>query len=60
MLIHIKTESISRRSSASASSTVLQEEKHRKPKGMLKITFLGEQAVDDGGPKQEFFSGKNL
>ena len=25
--------------------------------GMLKVTFIGEPAVDDGGPRREFFSG---
>ena len=24
----------------------------------LKVTFIGESAVDDGGPRREFFSGK--
>lgn len=28
------------------------------PKAMLKITFIGEPAVDDGGPRREFFSGR--
>ena len=26
-------------------------------KRLLKITFVGEPAVDDGGPSREFFSG---
>jgi hypothetical protein len=26
-------------------------------KGTLKVTFIGEPAVDDGGPKRELFSG---
>ena len=24
---------------------------------MLKVTFIGEPAIDDGGPRREFFSG---
>ena len=28
------------------------------PKGQLKFTFIGEPAVDDGGPRREFFSGR--
>jgi hypothetical protein len=28
------------------------------PKDAIKITFCGEPAIDDGGPKREFFSGK--
>lgn len=28
------------------------------PKGLLKVTFIGEPAVDDGGPRREFFSGR--
>ena len=28
------------------------------PTGLLKITFIGEPAVDDGGPRREFFSGR--
>ncbi len=27
------------------------------PKDAIKITFCGEPAIDDGGPKREFFSG---
>ena len=27
-------------------------------KSMLKIVFIGEPAVDDGGPRREFFSGE--
>ena len=27
------------------------------PNGMLKISFIGEPAVDDGGPRREFYSG---
>ena len=26
-------------------------------KAMLKVTYVGEPAVDDGGPKREFFTG---
>ena len=29
-----------------------------KPEGILKITFSGEPAVDGGGPRREFFTGK--
>ena len=31
--------------------------KHIGPTNNLKIVFLGEPAIDDGGPKREFFSG---
>ena len=27
------------------------------PSHPIKITFCGEQAIDDGGPRREFFSG---
>ena len=27
---------------------------------MLKVTFIGELAVDDGGPRREFFSGLHI
>jgi hypothetical protein len=27
------------------------------PDRMLKVTFAGESAVDDGGPRREFFAG---
>ena len=27
------------------------------PKQLLKVTFIGEPAVDDGGARREFFSG---
>lgn len=27
------------------------------PNNMLKVVFVGEPAVDDGGPRREFFSG---
>lgn len=27
------------------------------PKQLLKVTFIGEPAIDDGGPRREFFSG---
>jgi hypothetical protein len=30
------------------------------PQKKLKVTFSGEPAIDDGGPKREFFSGKTL
>ena len=29
-----------------------------KPEAVLKITFSGELAVDGGGPRREFFTGK--
>ena len=32
--------------------------RYYQPDRLLKITFAGEPAVDDGGPKREFFSGK--
>ena len=32
--------------------------RYYQPDRRLKITFAGEPAVDDGGPKREFFSGK--
>ena len=31
------------------------QEEWFKPKAMLKVTYFGEPAVDDGGPKREFF-----
>lgn len=31
---------------------------HYSPSHTIKITFCGEPAIDDGGPKREFFSGK--
>lgn len=34
-----------------------RKKKWFKPKAMLKVTFVGEPAVDDGGPKREFFTG---
>ena len=34
-----------------------RKKKWFKPKGMLKVTYVGEPAVDDGGPKREFFTG---
>ena len=34
-------------------------EKNRiKPDQRLKVVFLGVPAIDDGGPRREFFSGK--
>ena len=30
---------------------------HFNPKGVLKITFIGEPAIDDRGPRREFFTG---
>lgn len=33
------------------------QEEWFKPKAMLKVTYVGEPAVDDGGPKREFFTG---
>lgn len=32
--------------------------RYYQPGRMLKVTFAGEPAVDDGGPKREFFAGK--
>ena len=34
-----------------------RKKKWFKPKAMLKVTYVGEPAVDDGGPKREFFTG---
>ena len=28
------------------------------PNQLLKVTFAGEAAIDDGGPRREFFTGK--
>jgi hypothetical protein len=28
-----------------------------KPNNMVKVVFAGESAIDDGGPRREFFSG---
>ncbi|XP_067027006.1 uncharacterized protein [Acropora muricata] len=33
-----------------------RKKKWFKPKAMLKVTYVGEPAVDDGGPKREFFT----
>lgn len=30
------------------------------PSHAIKITFCGEPAIDDGGPKREFFTGKDF
>lgn len=39
----------------------LRERKRRvKPEKMLKVVFVGEPAIDDGGPRREFFSGTEL
>ena len=32
-----------------------KKKKWFKPKAMLKVTCVGEPAVDDGGPKRDFF-----
>ena len=38
-----------------------QERRKRcKPERMIKVVFLGEPAIDDGGPKRELFSGLSL
>ena len=34
--------------------------RYYQPDRLLKITFAGETAVDDGGPKREFFAGRLL
>ena len=34
-----------------------RKKKWFKPKALLKVTFIGEPAVDDGGPRREFFTG---
>lgn len=31
--------------------------RYYQPDRMVKVTFAGEPAVDDGGPKREFFAG---
>jgi hypothetical protein len=46
-----------RRSSAFQDYLVAKRKKWFKPKATLKVTFIGEPAVDDGGPKREFFTG---
>ena len=40
-------------------AAVARQKKRRRfnQNGMLKVTFIGEPAVDDGGPRREFFSG---
>ena len=35
-----------------------RKKKWFKPKALVKVTFIGEPAVDDGGPRREFFTGK--
>lgn len=35
----------------------LDKKKWFNPKQLLKVTFIGEPAIDDGGPRREFFSG---
>lgn len=47
-----------RRSTAFKDYSASRKKKWFKPKNLLKVTFLGEPAVDDGGPRREFFSGK--
>ena len=37
-----------------------ERKKRVKPQQKLKVLFLGEPAIDDGGPRREFFSGKVL
>ena len=39
---------------------VARKKKWFKPKSLLKITFIGEPAIDDGGPSREFFTGTFL
>ena len=34
-----------------------ERRKRVKPQHKLKVVFLGEPAIDDGGPRREFFSG---
>ena len=29
-----------------------------KPEGLLKVCFTGEPAIDGGGPRREFFTGR--
>ena len=31
-----------------------------RPEDHVKIVFIGEPAIDDGGPRREFFSGMSL
>ena len=37
-----------------------RKKKWFKPKSLIKVTFVGEPAIDDGGPKREFFTGNLL
>lgn len=37
---------------------VKERKRKLKPEHALKVVFLGEPAIDDGGPRREFFSGK--
>ena len=37
-----------------------RNKKRVKPNNMIKVVFIGEPAVDDGGPRREFFSGMFL
>ena len=39
-------------------AAVARQKKRRrfKQNGMLKVTFIGEPVIDDGGPRREFFS----
>ena len=48
-----------RRSSVFSDYMACRKKKWFKPKGTLKVTFIGEPAIDDGGPKREFFTGAN-
>ena len=31
-----------------------------KPEGTIRVDFIGEPAIDGGGPSREFFTGKRL
>lgn len=45
------------RSSAFQDYVAARKKKWFTHKGSLKVTFIGEPAVDEGGPRREFFSG---
>ena len=46
-----------RRSSAFQDYVAARKKKWFHLKGSLKVTFIGEPAVDEGGPRREFFTG---
>ena len=46
-----------RRRAAFVDYVEARSKKYFKPEGLLKVTFVGEPAIDGGGPRREFFTG---